>query len=601
VDHPQIGDYALVGDCRSAALVSRAGAVDWLAWPGFESPSLFAAVLDAHRGGSFSITPTGAFSARRAYVDETNVLVTELRTPEGGTARLTDVMSVWSEEDKHHMPVPEHELLRLVEGTAGELELEVRFEPRPDYARAPAALHDAGALGLRFPLGRGLATLRTDAGPRMSGTRLRLRAGDAVVFSLTYDTEAPAVLPPLEGARERIERAIRWWQAWARPARIYGPRRALVVRSALALKLLSFAPSGAILAAPTTSLPERIGGALNWDYRFCWLRDAAFTIRALAALGFVAEGESFVAWLLHTTKLTRPRLRNLYDVYGNHPGRERLLHHLDGYRGSRPVRVRNAAVDQLQLDVYGEVIDAVTQLARRSPDRRLDLDTQALLVEFGNNVCEGWWLGDQGIWEPRTKGEPHTHSRLLAWTALDRLIELHGRGKLRRAPIDRLRRERARIERDLDRRAWNPDIGAYTQVLGGDTVDSTAILMSWYGFHDARDPRMRNTYELLRARLGAGPGLVYRYEQSRTEAEGAFVAASMWMVEFLARGGGTLAEAERAFDAVVARAVNDVGLMAEEVDPETGEALGNFPQAFSHVGLIGAALSIEQRAREEQP
>jgi GH15 family glucan-1,4-alpha-glucosidase len=461
-------------------------------------------------------------------------------------------------------------------------------------------------LGLRVEDGPRLFTLRGDralalaAGGGEAGARFSVRAGERASFSLTFDHSAPAVLPPL-GARcdEAIARSNVWWRGWAGACTYAGPYREAVMRSLLALKLLSYAPSGAIVAAPTTSLPERIGGDLNWDYRYCWVRDAALTVRSLCDLGFDDEAGAFVSWLLHTTRLTRPALSVLYDVYGELPGREQTLDHLAGHMGSRPVRIRNAAAGQLQLDGYGELIQAVTETCRFR--KLLDGETQVMLRQLGEYVCDHWREPDQGIWEPREPPRPHTYSRVMCWVALDRLLWLAGAGVLRAIPRARFERERDLIRDEVERRGFNPTLGSYTQVLDGDTVDASLLLLDRYGYVPAGDARMRSSTRRIMQRLHAGPGLVYRAEESLAAGEGAFVICSAWAIEYLAAGGGTLAEATAAFERFLSYA-NDLGLYAEEVDPASGRALGNFPQAFSHVGLISAALAIEaRRSRDAAP
>jgi GH15 family glucan-1,4-alpha-glucosidase len=407
------------------------------------------------------------------------------------------------------------------------------------------------------------------------------------------------VLPPLgEWSRAAIARSVAWWRGWASRLRYDGPRRETVIRSALALKLLVYAPSGAIVAAPTTSLPERIGGDLNWDYRFCWLRDAAFTVRALFALGCPDEARAFVDWLLHATRLTQPELSVLYDVYGNKPADERILEELAGYQGSRPVRIGNAAAGQRQLDVYGEVIEAVAHFVRAGGT--LDRDTERALCAFGEYVCRHWHEPDDGIWEPRSGAAHNTHSRVLCWTALDRLLRLHAGGYLRQVPVERFRSNRELIRREVEARAWNPRLGSYVAQLDGDRIDATLLLLSWYGFEPAGTGRMRGTYARLREALGAGDGLLYRYRTDDSPGEGAFGICSFWAAEYLALGGGTAEEARDLFERVCAYA-NDVGLFAEEIDPSTGAALGNFPQAFTHVGLINAAVSLARRLEGATP
>ncbi|MEX0802541.1 MAG: glycoside hydrolase family 15 protein [Candidatus Binatia bacterium] len=597
-----ISDYAIIGDCRSAALVSRDGSMDWLCWPRFDSPSIFGALLDP-QAGRWRIAPTAPFKTERRYVGETNVLETRFKT-ETGSLLLTDLMPVASDEEKDKLLVPEHEILRFVQCEKGEVEMEVVFEPRPRYAQGRARLQDDRGLGLRVETGHGLLTLRSSVPltSREDGTAyalVRLRAGETIDFSLTFAVDWLAVLPPLgERSREAIARSINWWQHWASRLKYDGPGRDAVIRSALVLRLLFYAPSGAIVAAPTTSLPERIGGDLNWDYRFCWLRDASLTVRALFGLGCAEEAEAFVSWLLHSTRLTRPELRILYDVYGNAPETERTLDHLAGYFFSRPVRIGNAADGQLQLDVYGEVIDALTHFV--GSDGVLDRETRKMICGFGDYVCRNWQKPDEGIWEPRSGGSHNTHSRVLCWTALDRLLELHARGHLPEAPIDYFHKNREEIRREIEQHAWNPGLESYAAQLDGAELDASLLLLPWYGFDQASSYRMRQTYARIRERLGAGDGLLYRYRTAESPGEGAFGICSFWGAEYLALGGGSAQEAREVFERLVGYA-NDLGLFAEEIDPETGGALGNFPQAFTHVGLINAALSLAKRLEGQEP
>lgn len=588
---PSIGDHAAIGDGRSVALVSKAGEVDWLCWPQVDSPAMFAALLDPERGGAWRIAPIALTRTSRRYLDDTNVLETRFESP-AGAVTVTDLMTV-----TRRSPAPEHELLRIVRCERGALEIGVRFAPRPDFGRSPARLADTGALGIRCESGSHLVVLRGERRLTCEGdvasARFTLHAGERAAFSLTYDREAPATLPPLgPHVDDRLAETVAAWRAWARTMRYDGPYRGAVTRSALAIKLLTFAPSGAIVAAPTTSLPERVGGDLNWDYRFCWLRDAALTARAVYGIGFADEADAFCSWLLHTTRLTRPSLRVLYDVYGNVPDDEEELD-LGGYRGSRPVRVRNAAAGQLQLDAYGEVIDAAIQAAG---DRRLDRETQRFLGDLGRYVCAHWREPDQGIWEDREAPRHHTVSKVLCWVALDRLIRLAERGVVTRLPVDDLRRHRAAIREDVIRRGFDPLLSSYTQVYGGGEVDASLLLLGWYGFEDPSSVRMRGTLRMVEQRLWAGPGLYYRNEQGLRVGEGAFGICSFWVASLLARGAGSLDRARAVFEAMLGHA-NEVGLFAEEVDPRTGDALGNFPQAYTHVGLIDAALSIGERER----
>ncbi|HEX5745456.1 MAG TPA: glycoside hydrolase family 15 protein [Archangium sp.] len=599
----RIHDYAIIGDGHGAALVSRAGAIDWLCWPRFDSASLFAALLDPEAGGTWRLHPVGPSRATRRYLPDTNVLETRFET-DTGVLVVTDLMPI--HEERPPWPRPERELVRCVSCERGEVTLEVLYDPRPDYGRAKARVKDGGKLGWRLEQGGWLYTLRTDVplrpGPEggLSG-RLPLRAGQRVHFSLTATDDGPAVLPPVgRFTWEHVTRTVKAWRHWAAKCTYTGPYREAVVRSALALKLLTFGPSGGVVAAPTTSLPEVPGGKDNWDYRFCWVRDAAFTARAFYGLGYEEEAEAFVSWLLRATWLTQPRMHVFYDVYGRVRAGERELPHLRGYEGSRPVRVGNAAATQLQLDAYGEAIDAVAQLARRGG--HLDRDALKMLRRFGEYVTKVWERPDEGIWEPRSGRGEHTFSKVSCWMALERLLELHGRGVFRgvRVPVERFREAREQLREEIRTRGWNQRLHSYVRKLDGDEVDADLLLLSWYGFEDARSERMRSTYRCIQERLGVGDGLLFRNEDDIHEGEGAFGICAFWRVGFLAKGGGDFAEAEESFARLLHHA-NDVGLYAEELDPETGEARGNFPQAFTHVGLISAALELEEARPWREP
>jgi GH15 family glucan-1,4-alpha-glucosidase len=605
-----IGDYAAIGDGRSAALVGRDGSIDWLCWPRFDSPSLFGAILDPS-AGHWRIAPAGPFQTSRQYIKDTNVLQTRFETGSGSLV-LTDLMPVASDEEQRHLMLPEREILRLIECERGEVEIEWSCELRPGYGLRSVRVRQAGQLGIRANTGIGVLTLRTDLPLEIDvdgkvGGRARLSAGDAAHASLTFAADGPAVLPPLgDWSRAAVARTVQWWQSWASRAGYDGPCRDMVIRSALALRLMVYAPSGAIIASPTTSLPERIGGPLNWDYRFCWLRDASLTVRALMGLGYVNEAHAFVNWLLHATRLSRPELSVLYDVYGNKPSDERILDRLPGYCGSRPVRIGNLAAEQLQLDVYGEVIDAVTHFVQAGGT--LDRETEGVLRGWGEYVCRIWQRPDEGIWEPRTGRAHHTHSRVLCWVALDRLLHLHAQDHVRWAPAAKFEENREAIRREVEARAWNPALQSYVAELDGDRPDATLLLLAWYGFEPAGSDRMRGTYHRIREQLGAGDGLLYRYRRNRPEkegepdspGEGAFGICSFWGVEYLALGGGSVDQARQLFERLCGYA-NDVGLFAEEIDPGSGAALGNFPQAFTHVGLINAALSLARRLEGEAP
>ena len=491
--------------------------------------------------------------------------------------------------------------MREIEGLAGQVELEVVYTPRPDYGRKHPDLTSRGAFGLWCEVTGGALALHSDLPLQLSPDRqdahgaATIAAGERKHLSLVYSTDAPGVIPLLEdAARDRIERSVRWWRDWANRGTYDGPYRDAVMRSALVLKLMTYAPSGAVVAAPTTSLPEEIGGVRNWDYRYCWLRDASLTLRALFDLGYAEEAEAYLSWILHATRLTWPELQVLYDVFGEAHLPESELSHLSGYANSRPVRVGNDAHGQLQLDVYGEVIDAVTRFVARGG--HFDRDTARMLSGLGETVCRRWREPDEGIWEGRAGRFHHTHSKVLCWVALDRLITLHDTGRLR-IDRDRFRAERDAIRTAIETRGYNPRLDSYTRLFDGDDLDASLLTLPLYGYHEGTHPRMRATCQRIHERL-ARDGLVYRYQtdDGLPPGEGAFGICSFWAVECRAKGGD-VAGATEAFARLLACA-NDVGLFGEEIDPETGAALGNFPQAFTHVGLINAALTLAECGAE---
>ena len=588
----------MVGDCRSSILIWKSGSVEWLAWPRFDSTPLFASLLDSRAGGHWKIAPAHSCKNRRRYWPGSAVLETEWSC-DSGRALVIDVVPVESESAKQKRLFPDHELVREVRCESGEMEFDIDFYPRTDYGRKGLAIVDRGALGLRMDDSGGSYWLRSNAklevGDGRVAARLKLKSGDKVQFSLTYTEEAPAVLPALGDLLSvRIDDTKRWWESWSARCSYRGEYREAVLRSALTLKLLTYAPSGAVVAATTTSLPEIIGGSWNWDYRYCWLRDASLTVRALLGLGYREEAESFLTWLLHATRMTQPELRIMYDVFGKVAPREQALDYLAGFRDSRPVRVGNGARNQLQLDIYGEVIDAAAQFARVMGP--FDRSTEGVLVGFGKYVAKYWDQPDEGIWEPRTGRRNNTHSRLMCWTALDRLVEMQRKKFVRGVPVEEFTRVRDRIRAQILERAWNETLQSYASTLDGDGMDATLLRIPWYGLEPADSVRMKKTYRCVRKELGAGDSLLYRYP---TDArEGAFGICGFWAAEYLAIGGGTIEEAHEYFSRLL-KYQNDLGLYSEEVDPKDGEALGNFPQAFTHVGLISAALSIQEHERGE--
>jgi GH15 family glucan-1,4-alpha-glucosidase len=589
--YPSLADYAIIGDGRSAALVSRTGSIDWLCWPRFDSPSVFGALLDARRGGCFWVRPTGSFEVSRRYRPDTAVLETTFVTPRG-VARLLDLMPMAAEEH--------HEVLRIVECMEGEVELDVMCEPRPSYGRHGVRVIDRFGHALHLDGGDQTMILNADVplapldGDGRVGWRGRLRRGERHDFSLSFVFDEPGRSRLLGAHAERRARDTeRWWHEWVAGLTYDGEFRDAVVRSAITLRLLIYMPTGAVVAAPTTSLPEWPGGTRNWDYRLCWIRDTSLTVQALRDLGCHEELAAFVSWVVQTTSGEPRDLHVVYDVNGRPCDEERELTHLEGYRGSRPVRVGNAAGQQLQLDIYGEVVDAVHELVLGGHD--LDRPTATLLVALGQTVCQRWQEPDEGIWEIRSGRRHHTYSKMMCWLVLDRLAHLHALGHLQ-LPIDEIVATRDEIRRCVEDQGYNGALRSYTTELGGDDVDASLLLMLRYGFHPPTHPRARSTFALVERRLSAGP-LLYRYrdfDDGIDEEEGAFGTCGFWAVEVLAQQGEWQAATER-FERLLAFG-NDVGLFPEEIDPDTGTPLGNFPQAFTHVGLLDAALALRRAA-----
>jgi GH15 family glucan-1,4-alpha-glucosidase len=513
-------------------------------------------------------------------------------------------MPVYDRRYEHEHVVPDREILRVVECTQGEVRLNGIFAPAPKYGQCRGQrCVDGKKLGIRVEFVGGALWLRSDLDWSLRGTHAVcesvLRAGERRYCSLVLKEHGPAVLSPLgEISDAALGQTILWWRTWSARCEYKGPYREQVVRSALALKLLNFAPSGAVVAAPTTSLPERVGGDLNWDYRYCWLRDASMTVTAMFGLGYHDEAEAFIEWLLHSTNLTQPRLLVMYTVYGKRAHKERHLDNWCGYRNSQPVRVGNGARNQLQLDVYGEVISAAAQLDEFN--KSIDGASARVLRGIGKYVLEHWQFPDKGIWEPRTPDRHHTHSKLMCWAAMDSLIRLRESNLLKKLDIAEVKKVRDAIRREIEEKAWNEQEQTYTAMFGGKEVDATLLLMPKHGFERADSERMRKTYSRIRERLGAGTGLLYRYRNNLSPGEGAFGICSFWAAEYLALGGGSLEEAEQEFRAVLQYG-NDLGLFGEEIDPLTGNVLGNFPQGFTHVGLINTALTISERqARQSE-
>jgi len=586
-----IEDYALIGDSRTAALVSKTGSIDWLCLPQFDGPSCFNRLLDHARGGHFTVAPRRPFSVRRSYRDTTAVLVTEFQTDEG-IVRVTDCLPVLPEAKKSTTLFPFRSVLRYIEGLEGAVELEIIFKPRPNHGRLSPTFHLRGPAGYCADLGNRLFQLATDIPLSLQpGTvegRIIAEAGFHRVLWFAYSEDAPAVYPLLSGAQSAIEKTVQVWKQWAEACTYNGPYRESVLRSALTLKLLSFAPSGAIVAAPTTSLPEVIGGNRNWDYRYCWLRDASYTAQVFSRIGYAAEATAFLRWLMHATALSYPGLKVLYDVYGETALSQVSLDSLEGYRESQPVQVGNQAFKQFQLDVYGEVLDSLWACV--GAGHELDREMRRRLVRMADLVGSVWTLPDYGIWEIPNEPRHYVHSKVMAWVALDRAEKIvHKLGMA--ADIKPWRVAKDAIRRTVDESGFSLNIGSFVQTLGGDDLDAAALTFTVLGFLEHDDPRATSTIEAIRKKLGAGD-LIYRYRghDGLAGTEGAFLPCSFWLVEAL-EDIGQREEARQLFERLQQHA-NDVGLYSEEMDPLTGQMLGNFPQALTHLTHIGAALRL---------
>jgi GH15 family glucan-1,4-alpha-glucosidase len=584
-----IREYAAIGDGRTVALVARDGAIDWLCLPDLDSPSTFGALLDAERGGRFELRPAEPFDPTRRYLPGTNVLETTFTTG-SGVVRVTDAMTVPA-----NGLAPYRELVRRVEGVAGEVPLRWRIEPRPGYGATPQLGRRAGVPVATH--GRdALAVVSWEAGdPAVADSVIEgdfvTRTGTVAYLVLGAAHQEPLVLPARAEVETRLAATERSWREWSAGREYDGPWRDAVVRSALALKLLVYAPSGAIAAAATTSLPETVGGERNWDYRFSWPRDSAFTIRALLALGCSREASAFFSWLLHATQLSHPYVRVLYRLNGRPDADERSLP-LAGYHGSRPVRVGNGAAGQTQLDVYGEVFDAASEFARFAGG--LDRDHARRLAKIADHVCAIWRRPDAGIWEVRSDAAHFTQSKMMCAVALDRACTLADRGLLT-GDVHRWRRERDRIRDFIETHCYSERKHSYTRSADEELLDASLLLGVIARYEDPSAQRLVGTVDAIRRELTCGP-LVHRYlgDDGLPGEDGAFLACSFWLVEAYARQG-RLAEATALMDELIALA-NDVGLYAEEVDPATGDFLGNFPQGLSHLALINAAVAIEEAA-----
>ncbi|QLE71503.1 glycoside hydrolase family 15 protein [Streptomyces rectiverticillatus] len=587
----RIEDYALIGDLQTAALVGRDGSVDWLCLPRFDSAACFAALLGDEENGHWRLAPAGTDPGtpctRRTYLEDSPVLETVWETP-SGTAKVTDFMP-----QRDRAP----DVVRIVEGVSGSVEmlgvLRLRFDygsivpwiRRTDGHRVAVAGPDSAWLRSEPPV----KTYGRDFSTRSEFT---VSAGETVSFVLTWHPShqpRPALVDPHESLRHSLED----WREWAGRCSYRGPHREAVVRSLITLKALTYAPTGGIAAAATTSLPEEIGGVRNWDYRYCWLRDSTLTLGALLSAGYADEAAAWRSWLLRAAAGDPADLQVMYGLAGERRLPETELPWLRGYEGSAPVRLGNRAVKQLQLDVYGEVMDSL-HLARRwgLPAKPHEWKLQRSLMAY---IEEHWREPDEGIWEIRSPRRHFVHSKVMAWVAADRAVRALEADPELSGDLDGWRAMRDEVHREVCERGFDAERGTFTQSYGSEELDAATLLIPRVGFLPPEDPRVTGTVDAIRRELDHG-GLVRRYSSDGKPMdgvpgnEGAFLACSFWLAEALHMTGRTK-EAHDLFERLLSLR-NDVGLLAEEYDPDAGRHLGNYPQAFSHIGLVNTALAL---------
>lgn len=584
---PRIEDYALIGDCQTAALVGRYGSIDWLCFPRFDSPACFAALLGTPEHGRWLLSPVGAVqSIRRNYRGGTLILETEYETATG-VATIVDCMPLRDEAP---------DLVRLVQGKRGQIDMRMELTIRFDYGSLVpwVTRTDHGLIAIGGP-----DALRLTTPVRLRGENFRtvadftVSAGDAVPFTLTwFPSHRPA--PAERNPTEEISGTADWWLEWSKRCTYRGEWREQVVRSLITLKALTYAPTGGIVAAVTTSIPEQPGGVRNWDYRFCWLRDATFALYALTTGGYAEEAKAWCDWMLRVAAGKPSQINTVYGVMGERRLPEIELPWLPGYDNSRPVRVGNAASDQFQLDVIGEVIDAL-HFARRVglEPNEASWAFQKSLVNFLASV---WEAPDEGFWEVRGPRRHFTHSKMMAWVALDRAIKAIERFKLD-GPVESWRRVRDSIHAEVCRKGFDPDINSFVQYYGAKQLDANLLLMPLVGFLPATDPRVLGTVEAIQKHL-MKDGFVARYHtepgiDGLPPGEGAFIACSFWLADNLALQHRH-EEAREIFQRLL-DICNDVGLLSEGYDPVARRLVGNFPQAFSHVGLVNTARNLTRK------
>lgn len=588
IDEPQpIDGYAIVGDGRTCALVGRDGSVGWWALPGMDSAPAFGALLSPDRGGRLTLRPTGDFEVSRSYVDGGAVLRTEFRTT-SGTVRVTDSLNLGSGS-----LLPWTELARRVEALDGEVSMSWEVSPGDRFATASAWAHRCGQVPLLVAGEQNLALVLDgvgDADRVVGGFRGRFvaRPGAPALLAVVATDRAPHPVPAAEAVCRRVDETIAHWARWGTLVEYDGPWRDAVVRSAFVHKQLTSASSGAVQAAATTSLPEKVGGQKNYDYRYCWVRDTGFALTALSHLGLRGEVHAALTFLLRAVGSTAPQVRPLYAMDGSTaPAGVHKVPLWRGYRGSSPVQTGNGAAEQRQLGSYGDLMEAIGSYAEHG--NVLDGGTARLVVDIADQVCRRWTHDDAGFWE-LGRQRPYTSSKLGCWAALDESVRLVEAGQVPGHRVEKWKATAADIQDFVRTACWSADRGAFTFYAGTDELDCAALLVARTGFCGGDDPQLHGTIDAVRAGLSAGGSLLYRYSGMQEE-EGAFLACSFWLVEALSITG-RLDEARQVMDDLVA-VTNDVGLLSEQVDPGSRELLGNMPQALSHLALINAATTYQ--------
>ncbi|MDO3702430.1 glycoside hydrolase family 15 protein [Micromonospora sp. C28SCA-DRY-2] len=607
-EHPAVEDHGIIGNLQTAALVARDGTLDWFCAPRFDSPSIFAGLLDPQRGGYFRVAPEGVhYLSKQLYLPDTPMLITRFISADG-VGEIIDFMPVAGDQ-----VTDRHRIVRIIKVVRGRMRFRAECRPRFDYGREPHQLerHPDGSVFRTASMSLTLHTARSP-GRLFPEENIRSEGGDAVAFADLHEGQTGAIVLetaapdgphaiPVPEIQAMFEQTRDYWRRWLDRSRYTGRWREMVERSAITLKLMTYAPTGAMIAAPTAGLPEKIGGTRNWDYRYTWIRDTSFSVHALLGLGFTDEAHRYVDWLDERVRRagdSRVPLKIMYRVDGSSDLHEETLNHLTGYRGSAPVRIGNGAADQLQLDIHGDVLFAMYFADRhgiRAP-HHVWLST-VRLVDW---LCRNWDQPDKGIWESRHHPRDHTFSRVMTWVAFDRAIRLaerHGRP----GEIARWIQQRNAVYDQIMERGYHPGRRSFVQSYGTDVLDASLLMMPVVGFVAPTDPMWRSTLRAIEHDL-VSDSLVYRYDPAESPDglpgdEGTFNMCTFWYVEALAQAG-RLDDARLTFEKMLTFS-NHLGLYAEEIAP-TGEQLGNFPQAFSHLALINTALALNRLLDERR-